>query len=139
MGKLTDRIAVITGSDSGIGQATAIEFAKEGADVVVHYLHDEQGADHTREQVAKHGRRAIVVQADITREEELERIKTYVYGPFWSCRRFINERKKDGGDGKIINVTSIHDEVPRAGAADYVTGSSYVMDGALMQNTGQGA
>ena len=45
MGKLQDKVALITGSDSGIGQATAIEFAREGADVVVHYLEDEQGAN----------------------------------------------------------------------------------------------
>ncbi len=41
MGKLQDKVALITGSDSGIGQATAAEFAREGADVVVHYLQDE--------------------------------------------------------------------------------------------------
>ena len=40
MATLTDKVALITGSDSGIGQATAIEFAREGADVVVNYLHD---------------------------------------------------------------------------------------------------
>ena len=64
MGKLTDKIALITGSDSGIGQATAIEFAKEGADVVVHYLEDADGANSTREQVEAQGRRAIVVEGD---------------------------------------------------------------------------
>lgn len=64
MGKLTDKVAFITGSDSGIGQATAVEFAKEGADVVVHYLQDADGANSTREQVEAHGRRAIVVHGD---------------------------------------------------------------------------
>ncbi len=42
MGKLTDKVALITGSDSGIGHATAVEFAREGADVIVNYLQDEQ-------------------------------------------------------------------------------------------------
>jgi glucose 1-dehydrogenase len=161
MGRLTDRIAIITGSDSGIGQATAVAFAGQGADVVVNYLHDEKGADHTRTQVEAAGRRAIVVQADVTDEGQVERlfddavaafgtvhilmnnagvdasgtqvadlstevfdarIKSYIYAPFWSCRRFINIRKDDGGGGKIINVTSVHDEIPRAGAADYDCG-----------------
>jgi NAD(P)-dependent dehydrogenase (short-subunit alcohol dehydrogenase family) len=63
MGKPQEKVAFITGSDSGIGQATAIEFAREGADVVAHYLHDEQGANSTREQVEAQGRPAIVVRA----------------------------------------------------------------------------
>jgi len=71
-GRLHGKVALITGSDSGIGQATAIAFAKEGADVVVHYLEDEDGAGHTREAVESAGRRAIVVQADITDEQQVE-------------------------------------------------------------------
>ena len=70
-GRLQDSVALITGSDSGIGQATAIEFAKEGADVVLNYLHDEEGAEHTREEVEAAGRRAIVVKADISDEDQV--------------------------------------------------------------------
>ena len=54
--RLTDRVALITGSDSGIGQATAIEFAKEGADVVVTYFEDEAGARETAKGVESAGR-----------------------------------------------------------------------------------
>lgn len=50
-GRLQDRIALITGSDSGIGQGTAIEFATEGAEVVMHYLRDADGAQQTRDAV----------------------------------------------------------------------------------------
>ena len=50
--RLDAKVALITGSDSGIGQATAIEFAREGADVVVHYLHDDAGAEKARAAVA---------------------------------------------------------------------------------------
>ena len=46
--RLQGKIAIVTGSDSGIGQATAEEFAKEGADVVVTYLEDQDGAKETR-------------------------------------------------------------------------------------------
>jgi glucose 1-dehydrogenase len=55
MGDLQEKVALITGSDSGIGQATAIEMAREGADTVVHYLHDAQSARKTRESVAALG------------------------------------------------------------------------------------
>ena len=74
MGKLTDKVALITGSDSGIGHAIAVEFAREGADVVVNYLHDEQGAARTRAEVEAEGRRAIVVQADHGYEDQVEEL-----------------------------------------------------------------
>jgi len=57
-GRLEGKAALITGSDSGIGQATAIEFAREGADVVMHYLDDSKGAEKTRAAVTAAGRRA---------------------------------------------------------------------------------
>jgi glucose 1-dehydrogenase len=69
--RLAGMVALITGSDSGIGQATAIEFANEGADVVINYLHDADGADHTREAVAAEGRRALVVRADVSDEDQV--------------------------------------------------------------------
>lgn len=59
MGRLDDKVALITGSDSGIGRASAVEFAREGADVVVNYLEDEQGANDTREQVEAQGRGSV--------------------------------------------------------------------------------
>src|SRR5688572_5426414 len=62
--RLKDRIAVVTGGDSGIGQATAIAFAEEGADVAITYLHDAEGAWTTRREVETRGRRALVMQAD---------------------------------------------------------------------------
>ncbi|MGI8646965.1 MAG: short-chain dehydrogenase [Acidimicrobiales bacterium] len=156
--RLTGKVALITGSDSGIGQGSAIEFAKEGANVVVHYLHDQSGAQQTRQRIEAAGQRAIVVQGDIGDEAQVEqlfraavsefgtvdilmnnagedasgvevadmetklwdqKIRTNVYGTFFCCRSFIRLRKQAGGHGKIINVTSVHQTVPRAGAADY--------------------
>ena len=57
--RLQGEIAVVTGSDSGIGQATAIAFAEEGADVVITFLEDQSGAEKTREAVEAAGRRAM--------------------------------------------------------------------------------
>ena len=56
---------IVTGADSGIGQATADGFAREGADVVITYHTDEGGAAETKRRVEGHGRKAQVIQADI--------------------------------------------------------------------------
>jgi len=156
--RLEGKTALITGSDSGIGQATAIEFAKEGADVVVNYLHDADGAQKTRAAVMAEGRKAIVVQADVSDEDQVaslfdqaveafgsvdilmnnagvdasgtpvaelstevwdRAIRTNVYGPFFCCRRFTQLRLAAGGAGKIINVSSVHADNPNAGGSDY--------------------
>src|SRR5262245_19427240 len=63
--QLADRIAIITGADSGIGQAAAAAFAEAGADVCITYNTDEEGAAATRGRVEAAGRRALVLQTDI--------------------------------------------------------------------------
>ncbi len=156
--RLDGKIALITGSDSGIGAATAAEFAKEGADVVINYLVDADGAEETRKTVEGTGRRGLVVQCDVSDEDQVEAmfdravaefgtvdilmnnagvdasghpvaelptavwdkaIRTNVYGYFFCCRRFAQIRTAAGGGGKLINVASVHQDVPNAGGADY--------------------
>ena len=158
MPKLDGKVALITGSDSGIGKATAIEFAKEGADVVVTYHSDKEGAGETLQEVENLGRKGIVLQVDVSDEQAVEKlfdqaletfkaidilvnnaavngsgvyiadmdtkmfdrtIRTNLYGTFFCSRRFIRERRKSGGKGKIINVSSVHEEIVSAGTADY--------------------
>ncbi len=68
--KLMGRRALVTGADSGIGQAIAREFAREGANVVVHYHQDEAGAERTATQVRSFGRRAVIVRHDLSRPED---------------------------------------------------------------------
>jgi NAD(P)-dependent dehydrogenase (short-subunit alcohol dehydrogenase family) len=65
-GKLEGKAALITGGDSGIGRAVAVLFAREGADVVVNYLPQEQSdADETRKAVAAEGRRCVLAPGDL--------------------------------------------------------------------------
>ena len=157
MGKLDNQVALITGSDSGIGHASAVEFATQGADVVVNYLHDEEGANQTKHDVEAQGRRAIVVQADHGYEDQVERLfaaafdafgaidvlmnnasvdasgvhvadleidkfertlRSNLIGQVLCCKHFVRHRKERGG-GKIINVTSIHEDIPNPGGSDY--------------------
>ena len=156
---------MITGSDSGIGQATAIEFAKEGADVVITYHSDKGGAEKTLKQVEGQQRKGIVLQVDVSDEQAVEQlfdraleafgtidilvnnagvngsginivdmdtevfdrtIRTNLYGPFFCSRRFIRHRQQKGGKGKIINVSSVHEEIVSAGTADYCASKAAV-------------
>lgn len=64
-GLLTDRRALITGGDSGIGRAVAVAFAKEGADVSVAYLDEHADAEHTAELVGAAGRRCVTHAGDL--------------------------------------------------------------------------
>ncbi len=64
-GKLTDKVALITGGDSGIGRAAAIAFAKEGAHVVITYLDEQADADDTRQKIQDCGRKCIALAGDI--------------------------------------------------------------------------
>lgn len=66
--RLKDRVALITGGDSGIGRAVAIAFAREGADVVISYLEEDEDARDTARWVEKAGRRAILARGDISDE-----------------------------------------------------------------------
>lgn len=67
-GRLTGKVAVITGGDSGIGRAVAVLFAKEGADVVIAYLDEHEDAKQTAADVRKYGKEAVLVATDISKE-----------------------------------------------------------------------
>ncbi len=73
-GRLTDRVAIITGGDSGIGRAVALAFAREGADVVIDYYENDRDAEVTRRVVEGEGRGAIAVKADVGDAGDCERL-----------------------------------------------------------------
>jgi NAD(P)-dependent dehydrogenase (short-subunit alcohol dehydrogenase family) len=75
-GKLEGRVALVTGGDSGIGRAVSIAFAKEGADVAIAYLSEEEDAKRTAELVEAEGHRAITLRCDVQKEDEARRIVT---------------------------------------------------------------
>ena len=72
--KLQGKKALVTGADSGIGQAIAITFAREGADVVVHYGTDQEGAQSTAKQAQEHGVQAHVLQADLADPQQAQQL-----------------------------------------------------------------
>lgn len=67
-GKLFNRVAIITGGDSGIGRAVAITYAKEGADVVIVYLYEHADAEETKARVEQLGRRCLLIAGDLKDE-----------------------------------------------------------------------
>ncbi|KUL97329.1 dehydrogenase [Bosea sp. WAO] len=89
-GRLLGKRAIITGGDSGIGRAVAIAFAREGADLLISYLNEDEDAAETKHWVKKAGRKAILVPGDIQSAEH--------------CRSIIETAKaKLGGIDILVN------------------------------------
>ncbi|MEX1122764.1 MAG: SDR family NAD(P)-dependent oxidoreductase, partial [Balneolales bacterium] len=86
--KLLDKVALITGGDSGIGRAVAIAFAKEGADVVISYLDEHEDADGTQRLVTEAKRRCYLYPGDIGRES--------------NCRELVEKTVKEFGTIDIL-------------------------------------
>src|SRR5437762_13517064 len=68
-GKLRNKLALITGGDSGIGRAVAIAFAKEDADVAIVYLEEHKDANETKRLVEEQGRKCVLIAGDVGEEE----------------------------------------------------------------------
>jgi NAD(P)-dependent dehydrogenase (short-subunit alcohol dehydrogenase family) len=91
LGRLKERVALITGGDSGIGRAVAIAFAREGADALISYLPEEEGdADDTAEWVKKAGRKAVKVAGDIQNEQQCSRLVERVFEEFGRLDILVN-------------------------------------------------
>ena len=93
-GKLKGLKAVITGGDSGIGRAVAIAFAREGADVLIAYLNEDQDAKETQRLVEEAGRKAVLVAGDISAPEH--------------CRAIIDRCVKELGGIDILVNNAAH-------------------------------
>jgi NAD(P)-dependent dehydrogenase (short-subunit alcohol dehydrogenase family) len=93
-GRLKDRVALITGGDSGIGRATAIAFAREGADVVIAYLEEDQDAQDTVEWIEKAGRRGIAIAGDVGNQAH--------------CRSLVDQTMQEFGRLDILVNNAAH-------------------------------
>jgi glucose 1-dehydrogenase len=157
MGQLDSKVAIVTGSDSGIGRAIAIEFARQGATVVVNYAHAKEKADEVLHDIHRSSGKAIVIQADVSQYqqaiglisqtvEQFNRLDIMVNnagmeihspfleyteaqfdkvigvdlkGTFFCSQAAAREMIKRKTAGRIINVSSVHEDIAMPNNAVY--------------------
>ncbi|UJF36013.1 SDR family oxidoreductase [Paenibacillus hexagrammi] len=105
-GKLKDKVAIITGGDSGIGRAVAVTFAKEGADVVLVYLSEHGDAEETHRQVEQEGRKCLHVSGDIGDENFCKQLIGQVVQQFGKLDILVNNAAEQHPQKKIEDITS---------------------------------
>lgn len=148
--RLENKVAVVTGSSSGIGSAIAVAFAKEGAAVAVDYRSHPDEAKEIVEQVERFGGRAISVHADISSPEDVKNliqkaveefgrldvminnagmeekmpfletpldvwnktIAVNLTGAWLGCQEAAKQMVSQGGSGRILNISSVHEDLP---------------------------
>ncbi len=89
-GLLEGKVALITGADSGIGKAVAIAFAREGADLVISYLDEEEDARDTVKWIEDAGRKVIAIAGDITSEEHCKSLVQRTVNEFGKIDVLVN-------------------------------------------------
>ena len=89
-GRLKDRVAIITGADSGIGRAVAIAFAREGATVVIAYLDEDEDAHETARWVEEAGQPSLLIKGDITSQAHCRKIIDRVLDIFGRIDILVN-------------------------------------------------
>jgi glucose 1-dehydrogenase len=164
--------ALVTGASSGIGKATALGLAQAGADVVVNYIGDPAPAEEVAHQIESFGRRAIAIEADVSKEDQviamfakakdhfgtlhivvsnagLQKdspfdemtmdhwntvIGVNLTGQFLTTREAVRTFKARGivrdisvAAGKIICMSSVHQQIPWAGHVNYATSKGGIM------------
>src|SRR5205085_9207975 len=106
-GRLKDRIALITGGDSGIGRATAIAYAREGADVAFTYLPEEEGdAEETARWVQGAGRKALRLAGDIRSEKHCQEVVDRVFDELGDLHILVNNAAFQSTHESIEELTT---------------------------------
>ena len=104
-GKLRDKVAIITGGDSGIGRAVAIAFAKEGAQISVVYLEEQRDASETRRLVEKYGRKCVLIEGDVGHEAFCRKAVAQTVKEFGKLDILINNAAEQHPQDSIEKIT----------------------------------
>jgi NAD(P)-dependent dehydrogenase (short-subunit alcohol dehydrogenase family) len=108
LGRLTDRVALVTGGDSGIGRAVALAYAREGANVAISYMpEEEQDAMETSRWVEKAGRRVVRLPGDIQQEQHCAWLIDRVFEEFGRLDLLVNNAAFQRTYEKIEDVPTV--------------------------------
>ena len=88
--RLKGKVAIVTGSSSGIGQSIAIRFAQEGASIIINYSSHPEGAEATKAQVEAAGARAITVRADVSKLADTQNLVDQAWSQLGGCDILVN-------------------------------------------------
>jgi len=105
-GKLKNKVAIITGGDSGIGRAVAVFYAKEGANVVVSYLNEQKDAEETQKHVEAQGQKCLLVAGDIGDESVCQQIVSKTMDTFGQLDIVVNNAAEQHPQKSIEDITS---------------------------------
>jgi NAD(P)-dependent dehydrogenase (short-subunit alcohol dehydrogenase family) len=104
--KLKNKVAIITGGDSGIGKAVAIYFAKEGADVAISYLNEHQDAEETKTLIEKEGQKCLLFPGDIGTETVCDEIVQKVIKEWGKIDILVNNAAEQHPQKSLLDITS---------------------------------
>lgn len=106
-GKLTDKVALVTGGDSGIGRAVSIAFAKEGANVAIVYLDDNEqpDAEKTAKLIEKYGGKALQIKTDLSDDENCQQAVDQVIQEFGKLNVLVNNAGKQFPTEDFLAIT----------------------------------
>ena len=102
-GKLAGKVAIITGGDSGIGRSVSILFAREGADVAIIYLDEDDDAQQTKKHIEQEGKRCLLLRGDVSSKE--------------NCVAFVEQTVKELGGLNIV-VNNAAQQFPQTSITD---------------------
>ena len=146
-GRLTDKVAIVTGADSGIGRAVALAFAREGADVVVAYLDEAPDAAETARLVTEAGRRVLEVPGDLSNAaacralidaavETFGRIDVLVHNAaFQRTHENIDEISDDEWDHTLATNLSAYFHLVKAAVPHMPRGASIIATSSIQSDS----
>jgi len=106
LGRLKNRVAVITGGDSGIGRAVAIAFAKEGATVAIVYFDEHEDAKKTEAEIQKYGAKSLCISTDISIEKNCKKVIDQVVRQFGSINIVVNNAAVQYPQETLENISA---------------------------------